>query len=61
MNIVFHITNGWYDFTKLDQSKNYIKVNSLNCGTNKKAIKQARNILHNKKANITIKEVLLNG
>ena len=25
-NIVIHITNGWYDFTKLDQSKNYIKL-----------------------------------
>ena len=36
-NIVIHITNGWYDFTKLDQSKNYIKIHALNCGTNKKA------------------------
>ena len=56
-NIVIHKTNGWYDFTKLDQSQNYIKIHALNCGTNKKAIKQARYILHNKKAKITIKSL----
>lgn len=57
-NIVIHISNGWYNFTKLDQSKNYIKIHNLNCGTNKKAIKQARIILHNNKAEITIKEAV---
>ena len=54
-NIIFYITDGWYDFTKLNQSSNYIKINSLRCLTNKQATKQARNILHNKKANIIIK------
>ena len=29
-NIVIHITNGWYDFTKLDQSKNYKAISQMN-------------------------------
>jgi len=57
MNLIIKCAMGWYDFSKLDQSKlNYIKVHNLNCGDDKTAIKQARNILHNQKAKITIKE-----
>jgi 1,2-phenylacetyl-CoA epoxidase PaaB subunit len=56
MNLIIKCAMGWYDFSKLDQSNNYIKVHNLNCGDNKTAIKQAKNILHNKKAKITIKE-----
>ena len=55
-NTITNIGNGWYDFTKLDQSNNYIKISALNCMTDKKAIKQARNILNNKKAQILIKK-----
>ena len=55
-NTITNIGNGWYDFTKLDQSNNYIKISALNCMSDKKAIKQARNILNNKQAQILIKE-----
>ena len=53
-NIIINLNNGWYDFSKLDQSNNYIKISALNCMTDKKAIKQARNILNNKQAQIFI-------
>ena len=56
MNLIIKCAMGWYDFSRLDQSKNYIKVHSLNCGEDKTATKQAKNILNNKKAKITIKE-----
>ncbi len=55
-NIILNLGHGWYDFTKLDQSNNYIKISASNCMSDKKAIKQARNILKNKKAQILIKE-----
>jgi len=55
-NIILNLGHGWYDFTKLDQSNNYIKISALNCMTDKKAIKQARNILNNKQAQILIKK-----
>ena len=55
-NIIINLNNGWYDFTKLNQSNNYIKIDALNCGTDKKAINKARKIINNKKAIITIKK-----
>ena len=55
-NIIINLSNGWYDFSKLNQSNNYIKIDALNCGTDKKAINRARKIINNKKAIITIKK-----
>tara|TARA_R100001015_G_C4541695_1_gene105543 strand:- start:26 stop:202 length:177 start_codon:yes stop_codon:yes gene_type:complete len=55
-NIIINLSNGWYDFSKLNQSNNYIKINALNCGTDKKAINRGRKIINNKKAIITIKK-----
>ena len=55
-NIIINLSNCWYDFSKLNQSNNYIKIDALNCGTDKKAINRARKIINNKKAIITIKK-----
>ena len=55
-NIIINLNNGWYDFSKLNQSNNYIKIDALNCGTDRKAINRARKIINNKKAIITIKK-----
>ena len=55
-NIIINLNNGWYDFSKLNQSNNYIKIDALNCGTDRKAINRARKIIYNKKAIITIKK-----
>tara|TARA_Y100000401_G_scaffold69953_1_gene56091 strand:- start:1336 stop:1524 length:189 start_codon:yes stop_codon:yes gene_type:complete len=55
-NIIINLNNGWYDFSKLNQSNNYIKIEALNCGTDRKAINRARKIINNKKAIITIKK-----
>jgi len=55
-NIIINLNNGWYDFSKLNQSNNYIKIDALNCGTDRKAINKARKIINNKKAIITIKK-----
>ena len=55
-NIIINLNNGWYDFSKLDQSNNYIKIHALNCQTDRKAIYRARKIIKDKKAIITIKE-----
>ena len=30
-NIIINLNNGWYDFSKLNQSNNYIKIEALNC------------------------------
>ena len=54
--IIINLNNGWYDFTKLNQSNNYIKIDALNCGTDRKAINKARKIINDKKAIITIKK-----
>lgn len=55
-NIILNLNNGWYDFSKLDQSNNYIKIDALNCQTDRKAINRARKIIKDKKAIITIKK-----
>tara|TARA_R110000823_G_scaffold263354_1_gene383779 strand:- start:225 stop:404 length:180 start_codon:yes stop_codon:yes gene_type:complete len=55
-NTITNIGNGWYDFSKLDQSQRYIKINALNCTTERKAINRARKILNNKQAQILIKK-----
>lgn len=55
-NIILNLGHGWYDFTKLDQSNNYIKIDALNCQTDRKAINRARKIIKDKKAQILIKE-----
>lgn len=56
MFIVYKLKlNGWYDFSAIPQHNNYIKVHGLNCGTDRKAINQAKRILGDKKAVISIK------
>ena len=55
-NIIIDLNNGWYDFSKLNQSNNYIKIDALNCETDRKAINRARKIINNKQAIITIKK-----
>jgi len=36
--------NGWYSFTDIPQENKYIKINSLNCGTDRKAMNRAKKI-----------------
>ena len=48
------LTGGWYSFSDLNQNKNYIKVDSLRCGTDRKAVNQAKRILKDKNANVII-------
>ena len=37
-----HFSTGWYSFKDIPQG--YIKVDSLNCGTDEKALKQAKKL-----------------
>jgi len=53
-NTIINFNNGWYDFSKLNQSANYIQIHFLNCGTDRKAINKARKIINDKKAIVTI-------
>ncbi len=46
--------NGWYNFEALDQSKSYIKICNLNCGTDRKAINQARKMIGEVTAEIEV-------
>ena len=47
--------NDWYSFDELPQDKNYIKIECLRCGSDRKAINKARKILGDKQAIIEIK------
>ena len=40
-------SSGWYSFKNVPQEMNYIKVYNVNCGTNTKAIDQAKKIKPN--------------
>jgi hypothetical protein len=51
---VKRLGNGWYDFASLPQGGRYIKIHALHCGTDRKAINQARKILRDRKAKIVI-------
>ena len=53
-NIVINQGNGWYNFEGINQEKRYIKVYNVHCITDRKAINQARKILGDKLATITI-------
>lgn len=48
------INETWYDFSTLNQESRYIKINALNCGTDRKAINTARKIIGDKKAVVII-------
>lgn len=37
-------SSGWYRFENIPQEKNYIKVRMVRCGTDRKAINQAKKI-----------------
>ena len=50
------LRDGWYDFSDLDQSKNYMKIGCLRYTTDRKAINQAKRILKDKHANVVILE-----
>lgn len=43
--------NGWYDFKNIPQG--YIKIHGLNCGSDKKAIKQGWSILKSQEIDVT--------
>jgi hypothetical protein len=47
--------SGWYEFNEIPQENRYIKIEALNCGTDRKAINTARKILGDKNAQIEIK------
>lgn len=47
-------SSGWYDFSGINQEHRYIKVNALNCGTDRKAINTARKIAGDNKAGVAI-------
>jgi len=40
---IIKLGNGWYDFGEIPQG--YIKIHALNCGSDKKAMKQGWRIL----------------
>ncbi len=44
---IIKLENGWYDFTQLPQEKNYVKIDALNCGTDRKAMNRAKKICPN--------------
>jgi len=52
--IIERLKEGWYNFDKLPQERRYIKINCLNCGTDRKALNTAYKILDGKK-NVFIK------
>ena len=54
MNTIKKIGNGWYSFKELDQTQRYIKIDALNCGTDRRAINQARKIIGDPKAQIVV-------
>ena len=41
---ILGLGNGWYSFVNVPQEGRYIKVEALNCGTDRKAINRARKI-----------------
>ena len=49
--------SGWFNFESLPQECNFIQIHNLYCGTEKKAINSARNLIGDKKAKVLIKEV----
>ena len=51
---VIRLYGGWYNFEKISQENNYIKVHNLRCNTDRKAINQAKKIIGDKKANVKI-------
>jgi hypothetical protein len=52
--IIKNLGNGWYNFEDLPQEHRYIKIANLNCGGDRKAINQARKIIGDNKAEISI-------
>ena len=54
--VVLKGKNGWYNFTEIDQSNSYIRIDNLFFKTDKNAVKQAKNIVGDKNAKIIIKE-----
>ena len=45
----------WYSFENIDQTNSYVTIGSLNCGTDKKALKTAKEI--NPSLTYTIQEM----
>ena len=41
---IIRLDAGWYSFNKVNQELHYIKIDGLNCGTDRKAINQAKKI-----------------
>ena len=52
--IIKRLFDGWYNFETMPQENRYIKIANLRCGTDRKAINQARKILGDKKVAIKI-------
>ena len=51
------VRNGsWYNFESIPQEHRYIIVSNLNCGTDRKAINQARKIIGNPQAKVIIED-----
>lgn len=48
-------SSGWYSFKNVPQEMNYIKIDCVNCGSDRKAMNQARKI--NPNHEYAIKEV----
>ena len=43
---IISLDDGWYDFTNVPQ-ENYVKIETLRCGTDRKAMNQAKRICPN--------------
>ena len=41
---IYQLGDGWYDFSALNQEGRYIKIHTLRCLTDRKAMNQARKI-----------------
>jgi hypothetical protein len=44
----------WYNFESIPQEHRYIKICNLNCGTDRKAINQARKIIGDPHAKVIV-------
>ena len=58
---ITRMLDGWYNFESLPQETRYIKVFHLRCGTDRKAINQARKIVGNKEETIEVKSMIDTG
>ena len=55
MNYIIKKIGYMYNFESIPQEHSYVKICNLNCDTDRKAINQARKIIGNPHAKVTVK------